>query len=119
MASRVAGTCAITVDGTTLELEGSVTIPLSRYKRDEKLSATGAVYYEETPVAPKVAGSFIVDPDFPLTKVTEGTDMTIVTKLANGMTYILSGAFMSGDASFDASGGTVSLTFTGDDGRWQ
>ncbi len=119
MSTRVAGTCAVTADGETLELEGSMSIPLSRWQRTEKVSATGKVYYEEVPVAPGITGTFIVDRDFPLTKVTEGTDMTIVATLANGMTYILSGAFMSGEAEFDASGGTVELNFKGDDGRWQ
>lgn len=118
MSGRIAGTCAVTADGETLELEGSLKIPLSAYKREEKVSATGRVYYEETPVAPKINGSFFVDKDFPLTKLTEATDMTIVASLANGMTYTLSGAFMSGDAEFDASAGTVDMTFTGDHGQW-
>ena len=119
MSTRVAGTCSITVDGEALEIEGSMSIPLSRWNRTEKVSATGKVFYEETPLAPKITGTFIVDKDFPLTKVTEGTDMTIVANLANGMKYILSGAFLSGEASFDATGGTVEMTFAGDDGRWQ
>lgn len=117
--NRIAGTCYITCDGTELNLEGSLSIPINEYNREPVTASGRVIGFKETPVTPTITGSFYVDADFPLETLRSETDMTIVAELANGMRYTLSGAFLSGDsADFSPEDGTVSLTFSGIRGDW-
>lgn len=118
MAKPIAGACYIKVDGEQLSLNGSLTCLANTVTREAIMGSTGVAGYSETPVAPTITGTFNVQSEFPLEKLTTSTSMTITAELANGMVFTLSDAFVSGEASVSASDGTIQLTFTGVRGSW-
>ncbi len=117
MGKRVAGTSYFKVDGGQLSLEGGVECPLFDVIRESKEGAPG--YYKEKDVIPYVKGTFIVPDDFPLDKLNNGINMTITTELANGKTYVLSGAYVVGEANYNSEEGTAEIRFEGVKGIWQ
>ena len=116
--ARVAGTCYITVDGQELSLSGNLSIPVNTVIREPVLGSGRVVGFSETPVQPQITGDFVVEPETDLRALAEGEDMTVVARLANGMIYTLSGAFLGPQADFSPEDGTVSLTFQGIRGDW-
>jgi len=115
---RQAGTCYIKVDGTQLEVSGSVEIPLNTTVRETVLSTQGAVGYKETKRAPYVKLDAVFTRNFPLESLTDADSMTVTAELANGKTYVLSEAWLEGEANANPSDGTVTLTFNGLKGVW-
>ncbi len=79
----------------------------------------GEVFYKETHRAPFVKGTFIVERAFPLQKLVSATQMTLTAELANGQVYVLSGAWLSGEANHHTEEGTVDLEFHGQEGFYQ
>lgn len=118
MAKAIAGACYIKVDGEQLSVNGSVSCLANTVTREAIMGSTGVAGFSETPVAPTISGTFNMTKAFPLEKITSATDMTITAELANGMVFTLSDAFVTGEVSFGASEGTVSITFTGTRGSW-
>lgn len=116
--SRISGVVTVTVDGQNFDLTGDVSAPLNKTTKEAVTSLSGAVHYKETPIAPYVSLTAFVTPGFPIKALNDGTDMTVVAKFANGMTYQLAGAFVEGDMEFSADGGSVELRFVGEDGDW-
>ncbi len=116
--ARIAGTCHITVDGQALDISGAISVPLGSSTKEAITSLNGNVHYKETPIAPFVEGSFLVTDEFPIATLMEGDDMTVLVQFANGMKYSLSGAFVEGEANFETDGATVSMKFTGTEGKW-
>lgn len=116
--ARIAGTVHVTVDGKALDISGAVSCPLGSSSKESIVSLNGNVHYKETPIAPFVEGSFLVTEDFPISTIMEGNDMTILVDFANGMKYSLSEAFVEGEATFESDGATVSIKFTGTEGKW-
>lgn len=116
---RVAGTCYIKVDGEQLEISGSVELPLSDTNRETVMGLAGPVGYKETARPPFTKLSALFTKDFPLEKITKGTDMTVTTETPNGRPYTLSGAFLEGEPTVKADDGTVDLEFGGMKGQWQ
>lgn len=115
---RVAGTCFVTVDGQELSLSGNLSIPVNAVIREPVLGSGRIVGFRETPVQPQIAGDFVVEPAMDLKAIAEGEDMTVVARLANGMVYTLSGAFLGPQSDYAPEDGTVSLTFQGIRGDW-
>ena len=116
--SRIAGICHITVNGRTLDISGGLTIPLSKTTKETIVSTNGSVNYKETPIAPYIDGTFMMDSDFPIEELSTMDTATIVAELANGKSYTLSEAFVEGEMNYDSDGGTVGIKFTGTNGRW-
>lgn len=119
MAKRVAGICYIKVDGEQLEVKGSVECPLSSLQRESVMGLAGNAGYKETAIAPYIKVSCIFVPEFPISKLAEGTDMTITAELANGKVYTLSGAYLVGETPVKGDEGDVELHFEGKKGDWQ
>lgn len=119
MGKRLSGTCYIKVDGVQLEVEGSVEVPMSPHKRESKMALTGCAGYDERAAEPFVKASVYLTSDFPLSTVTNGTDMTVTAELANGMTYVLSGAWLNDAPSVKADDGKAELYFGGIRGEFQ
>lgn len=63
---RIAGICHITVNGRTLDISGGLTIPLSKSTKEAIVSTNGSVNYKESPIAPYIDATFLMDPDFRL-----------------------------------------------------
>lgn len=118
MSGRVSGVCYVKVDGEELSLQGSLSIHIMPVNRAAVTASGRVVGYSEDPIVPQIDGTFVVDENFPMAKLVSGTAMTILAELANGMKYVLSDAFLSGDPTFDANGGTVQMTFQGTRGDW-
>ena len=74
---------------------------------------------KETHRAPYVKGTFKVPKNFPVSKITSSDEMTITAELANGQVYVLSSAWLHGEANHNAEEGTVDLEFHGEEGDYQ
>nr|DAP38481.1 MAG TPA: Tail tube [Caudoviricetes sp.] len=111
---KVAGTCYINVDGTQLVVNGAVTVPITKVTRE----TIKAGYFSEVERTPYVALDAVIDRDFPIEQIANGTDMTVTAELANGKTYVLSGAYLVEEPEYSADDGTASLRFEGSEGRW-
>lgn len=55
----------------------------------------------------------------PVDKITTSDQMTITAELANGMVYVLSAAWLHGEANHNAEEGTADLEFHGEEGGYQ
>lgn len=111
---KVAGTCYINVDGNQLVVNGAVAVPLTDVTRE----TIKAGYFSENERTPYVALDAIIDKDFPIDQIKNGTDMTVTAELANGKIYVLSGAYLVDDPEYTADDGTASLRFEGAKGRF-
>lgn len=117
MGSKLAGTCFIKVDGEQLELQGNLEFQLNTVTRETVLSTGGPAGYKETVAIPYIAGDFLVPKDFPVTKLMEGTAMTVTAECANGMVYTLSDAYAVSDIAFKPIDGVVTIRFEGTNGE--
>ncbi len=52
--------------------------------------------------APYVKGTLKVPKNFPVSKITSSDEMTITAELANGQDYVLSAAWLHGEAKHNA-----------------
>jgi len=119
MAKRVAGICFVKADSAQLEVQGGVECPASDTNRETVMGSAGPAGYKETARVPYIKLTAIVTPDFPRKTLAESTDMTITAELANGTTYVLSGAYMVGEPAINGEEGTIELQFEGTKGIWQ
>lgn len=119
MGKRVAGTCYIKVDGTQLEVKGSVEVPLTDKKLEAVVGLNAIAGYKEEVRVPFVKLTAIFKDDFPLDALKKGTEMTVTAELPNGKVYTLSDAFLVGEPNVKADEGEVELEFNGMKGEWQ
>jgi hypothetical protein len=115
MGQKVAGTCYIKVDGDQLVITGGVEVPISKVKRETIVKG----YYKEEDVIPFVKVDAIKTPGLDLSKITEGTNMTVTAEFKDGSSYVLSGAYLVDDATVNGDDAKLSLKFEGIDGNWQ
>ena len=116
---RIAGTCYFKIDGQQLSLTGGIEVPMNTTINDDVIGMAGDVDRKETHRAPYVKGTFKVPKEFPVKKVTTSDQMTITAELANGQVYVLSSAWLHGEANHNAEEGTADLEFHGEDGGYQ
>ncbi|AKZ72813.1 MULTISPECIES: phage tail tube protein [Enterobacteriaceae] len=116
---RIAGTCFIKVDGLQLSPTGGIEVPMNLKVRDDIVDLSGGVDFKETHRAPYTKFTGKVPKDFPVDKITESTEMTITSELANGQVYVLSQAWLHGEANHNPEEGTVDLEFHGTEGGYQ
>ncbi|MFL1501154.1 phage tail tube protein [Pseudomonas sp. O64] len=115
MGQLVAGTVYFKVDGTQLTVTGGAEAPLMDKKRETIYPG----FYKEEELAPYVKVTAIFEPDFPISKLASGRDMTITTEFVNGKVYILAGAYQVGEPAAKGDDGTIELQFDGIKGTWQ
>lgn len=118
MGKRIGGVAYIKVDGDQLELSGKLTCNIMMTEKEGQSGLSGPVGYKETPRVPTIEGDFFVPPGFPMKALESMAEGTVTAELANGMTAVLSGAWLSGTIEVDAAEGTTSLTFEGIEGKW-
>lgn len=116
---RVAGICYIKVDGEQLEVSGGVECPLMEVTRETVMGTNGPAGHKETAQRQFVKVSAVFTEDFPMNKVTKGTDMTVTAEMPNGKVYTLSGAYLVGEPTAKADDGITELEFDGKKGQWQ
>jgi len=117
--TRIAGTCYFKIDGQQLSVTGGIEVPMNTRVRDDVIGLDGSVDYKETSRAPYTKVTAKVPGNFPVDKITTADQMTITSELANGQVYVLSNAWLSGEANHNAEEGTVDLEFHGEDGGYQ
>ena len=117
--ARIAGTCYFKIDGQQLSLTGGIEVPMNTMINDELIGMAGDVDRKETHRAPYVKGTFKVPKEFPVNKVTTSDQMTITAELANGQVYVLSSAWLHGEANHNAEEGTADLEFHGEEAGYQ
>lgn len=118
-APRIAGTCFIKANSTQLEVSGGVECPINKTVRETKMGATGPAGYSEMAQQPYVKVTAFVKPDFDIDLVANSVDLTVTAELANGKVYVLSSAYLVGEAAAKNDDGTVDLEFNGLKGIWQ
>ena len=92
---------------------------MNRTVNDDIIGLGGSVDRKETHRAAYVKGTFKVPKNFPVSKITSSDEMTITAELANGQVYVLSSAWLHGEANHNAEEGTVDLEFHGEEGDYQ
>lgn len=117
--AKIGGTCYIKVDGQQISATGGIEVPMNKKVRADSVGLDGSVDFTETHRAPYTNLTAKVPGDFPVDKITESTNMTITSELANGQVYVLSGAWLSGEANHNPEDGTVNLEFHGTEGDYQ
>ncbi|RVU74720.1 phage tail tube protein [Pantoea dispersa] len=117
--SRIAGTTYFKLDGLQLSLTGGIEVPMNTRVNDDVIGLDGSVDRKETHRAPYIKGTFKVPKGFPLSKITGSDNMTGTAELANGQVYVLTEAWLFGEANHNAEEGTVDLEFHGSEGFYQ
>lgn len=118
MGKRIAGTAFVKVNGRQLELEGKAEAPLMDVIRESKMGVNGVAGFKETARQPYIKGGFFVPPGFPLEELRTSTDAVVTVDFANGMSYVLSGAYLVGEPSLESDEGTTELEWNGVQGKW-
>ncbi|MCS2162962.1 phage tail tube protein [Scandinavium sp. H11S7] len=116
---KIAGTCYIKLDGLQISATGGIEVPMNTKVRDDVLGLDGSVDFKETHRAPYTKLTAKVPKDFPVSKIVDSTEMTITSELANGQVYVLSSAWLHGEANHNPEEGTVDLEFHGEEGDYQ
>ncbi|MGO3892461.1 MAG: phage tail tube protein [Paenalcaligenes sp.] len=114
MGQRIAGTVYVKVDGVQLTTTGAFSLPIGDVTRETLEPG----YFSEKARVPYVKGDVLHTSDFPIDKITQGTDMTVTVELNNGRTYTLVGAYLVGESESNTEDGKVSLEFEGEKGVW-
>ncbi|MDH0730980.1 phage tail tube protein [Pseudomonas sichuanensis] len=115
MGQRVAGICYVKVDGAQLTIAGSCEARLMDVKRESVVPG----FFKEEQLTPYIKCKAVHTPDFPLKKLVEGTDMTVVCEFSNGKVYVLSAAYLVDEPVASGDDGTIDLQFDGLKGVWQ
>ena len=85
-ATNVGGTVYFKAGGKTLSAEGSITVDLSAFEREEKVGMDGEVHYTETPVAPFIEGTFFLNKSADPNEIAAMVDVTVKVELGSGRT---------------------------------
>jgi hypothetical protein len=115
MGKKVAGTVYVKVDGGQVTVTGGVECPLS----DKKRETVAPGFFKEEDLAAYVKLTAVDDPDLPIKQLVEGTDQTLTVEFANGRVYVLSGAYLVGEAAAKSDDGTIDFEWNGSKGVWQ
>ncbi|MHC0027049.1 phage tail tube protein [Enterobacter vonholyi] len=117
--AKIAGTTYFKIDGQQLSITGGIEVPMNTRVRDDVIGLAGDVDYKETHRAPYTKVTAKVPNNFPVNKITTSDNMTITSELANGQVYVLSNAWLHGEANHNPEEGTVDLEFHGEEGFYQ
>ncbi len=96
---KIAGTTYFKIDGQQLSVTGGIEVPMNTKVRDDVIGLDGSVDYKETSRAPYTKVTAKVPKNFPVDKITSSDVMTITSELANGQVYVLSNAWLHGEAT--------------------
>lgn len=116
---RIAGTTFIKLDSEQLSATGGVEVPANLTVKEDIVGLDGGVDYKETHRAPYIKITAKVPKTFPFDKIVKSNSMTVTAELANGLVYVLSNAWLSGESNFNAEDGTIDVEFHGQEGFFQ
>lgn len=112
-ANRIAGVCYVKAGAVQLTLGGSVTVSPSSIEREGKAGLSGVAGYTERPRVPYIEVEGQTPPDFHAEAFEAVRDETVTAELANGRTYVLRNAWLSGALEINAADGTFTAKFEG------
>lgn len=118
MGKRVGGTAYVKVNGRQYELTGNAEAPLMDKVRETKMGSAGVAGYTEKARLPYIKGTFVLPPGFPLREMQEATDAVVTVDFANGMSYVLTGAYVVGEPALGSDEGESEIEWNGNKGRW-
>lgn len=118
MKNRIAGVCFLSVDSDQLELAGKLNCSLDPAEKEGLSGLSGVAGYKETPRVPFIDIEVFVPKGFPMAKIRDRDDLVITADLANGMSGVLSEAWLAGAIELDGGEGKTNLKFEGKDGKW-
>ncbi|UDU17751.1 phage tail tube protein (plasmid) [Escherichia coli] len=113
------GTCYFKIDGQQLSLTGGIEVPMNRTVNDDIIGPGRFSGPKRNSPCALCQRTFKVPKNFPVSKITSSDEMTITAELANGQVYVLSSAWLHGEANHNAEEGTVDLEFHGEEGDYQ
>lgn len=111
MAGRIGGILYLTIDGVPYSARGNFTVMPSSVKREGVAGQTQVDGYTEMPVVPGVKGDISTIPGLSLTALQSITKSVLTIALANGSTFVLSGAFSKPPFEIDTAEGKVNVDF--------
>ncbi len=114
--SRIAGVAYFKVDGRQFTLAGSLTVSPASVTREGLAGLSGVAGYKETPRVPFIEGEFYTTENTSLKEIEAITNATITAELANGKVYVLRNAWHAGAIEANASEGTFTARFEGQEG---
>ena len=108
---KVAGTLALLVDGTSVEVgDGEFQCRMSGVKREPM---PGTRYFSEKLENASIEGEVVLAPGFdPNDLIGIAGDATVQVQAANGSMYVLKHAFFSGDGKLNPSTGKMPVEFS-------
>ncbi|HLH95012.1 MAG TPA: phage tail tube protein [Xanthobacteraceae bacterium] len=113
MANRIGGILYFTIDGVQYAPRGNFTVTPNRVKREGIAGQAQVDGYTEMPVVPSIKGDLQMVPGLSLLTLEAMTDSVITAALANGTTYVLSGAWSVPPFEADTVEGKVTVEFQG------
>lgn len=111
MGRKIAGTVYIKADSEQMTVTGGVEYVTSDPQRDPIEQGGGD--YTEIDVNPYITFTATNDPDLDENKLRTADDLAITAELANGKTFVLTGAYWSGEKLSSSTDGTTAYTFHG------
>ena len=111
--NRIGGTLSLSYDGNVLEARGNFTVTGPSVKRDGVAGLDGVHGYVEVPIVPSIKGDISIGNQLSIVQLEAVTNATVLVSLANGMSYMLSNAWVTSAFSIDGHEGKVGIEFQG------
>ena len=111
--NRIGGVLSLRVDGNQYEARGSFTVTPSTVKRTGVAGQDGVHGYIEEPIVPQIKGDLSIGNELSFEILEQITDSTVQVALANGVTYVLTQAWVTSAFVIDAHDGKCEVTFEG------
>lgn len=113
MASLLAGTASVTIDGTTYMLEGDMKYMPSTVKRESLVGMDGLHGFKETPVPGSISMSLRDSGGLTVGDFNRMTNQTVVVTLANGKLVTGKGMYTVETQEVDAGDAKFEVKFEG------
>ena len=111
--NRIGGTLSLSYDGNILEARGNFTVTGPSVKREGVAGLDGVHGFVEVPIVPSIKGDCSIGNQLSIVQLEAVTNATVLISLANGMSYMLSNAWVTSAFSIDGHEGKVGVEFQG------
>ena len=117
MTQRRGGPIEFQVDGVLMDAKGEFTYNPGIPKREAVVGATTVHGYSETPQVAFIEGAITDRGSLDIAKLFASKDVTVFLGLANGKSFVLSGAWYAGDGTVNTKEGEIGVRFEGVSGE--
>lgn len=107
--SKIGGTLSFTLDGTTYDTTGSVTLEPGNVENEAKVGHRGSVHTKKTFVAPRFDATVMWTEEVGLLQLGQLEGVTCTWQLDNGKKYDFIGCTVEGRPSGDPVEGEITL----------